>query len=102
MAAKIEPNAPRPPQVRKQAWSDSAEAFVPVPDLPQEKPVTEAVPLPEEARPFIVGDAVTLSGRVLEVHALQGGHTNVKVQLPQGAVWLSASYLQHAEVPKKK
>ncbi len=80
-------------QNRKQIM-DAAGNWVPVADEPQ---VSQAPDAGISARQFHIGEAVHLAGRVLEVQHPQGGQTSVKVQLPQGAVWLRSHHLTHSE-----
>ncbi len=73
---------------------DAAGNWIPVADEAQ---LSLAPPAEVSERPFHVGEAVYLTGRVVEVQHPQGGHTSVKVQLPQGAVWLRSNHLTHSE-----
>lgn len=95
MANSIPAGEPSAPQVRKQVMNESG-VFVPVPDAP---PV-EREPAGPAPRPFLVGDVVILTGRVLEVHGTQGGQVSVKVQLPNGAAWLQGGHIEHVTEPE--
>lgn len=65
--------------------------YIPVPEEPQEETPKEEKPA---VRLFQVGDKVKLVGRVLEVQHSQGTQYSVKVQLPNGAVWLQDQHLE--------
>lgn len=92
MATSIPAGAPRGPQHRKQI-ADAEGNYHPVAD---EQQPGEPAPIAPAIHPFEIGDAVTLTGRVLEVQSPQGGQMSVKVQTPQGVAWFGGQHIQPA------
>jgi len=92
MATSIPAGSGLPPQVRKQVMDEHGN-FHPVPETEQAPPVV--VPAVPKLPRLHVGDAVTLSGRVMEIQAPQGGQMSVLVQLDNsaGSVWFRGEHL---------
>src|SRR5690349_3165321 len=95
MADKIDSESAQPPQQRVQRFDQASGEFVPVADEPQEIVTTEETP-----DPLKVGDAVMLTGHVLEIVPTQGGQASVKVQLSNGAAWVQSAHLERVDTSK--
>lgn len=99
MANKIEPNAPLPPLVRKQVLTEDG-TWKPAPIMADLAEMAESVTrapdglLPPRHHPPKIGDLVSLKGRIIEIQSPQGGQTSIKVQMPQGVVWLRGEHVE--------
>lgn len=71
--------------------------YTPIEPPTEESQVVEA---PYTEPDFTIGEHITLNGKVIEISLHQGGETSVKVQLPSGAAWLRATWVERPSISR--